>query len=284
MARIPLISAILTLACATLAHAQGNTEHGYRYFHHLKNEGKKPQRGEAIIAHVDVYAGKTLLSSSKKTSAGVYRYNIPPATDTLQHYPPLMDATMLMSKGDSLTIFQTVDENMRKYLPPAEKDAKEIRFEIVLLDLVSAEQIAEAERALNAAVQNLGTKVQNKAKAYAAGQLGNEVLSFPSGLKMLIEVGGRGEPVKEGEPLQVHYYGCLLDGTMFDNSFARRQPIQFPAGSGQMINGFDEGVMKLRHGSKAYLFIPPALGYGDAEAGGGLIPPNSELVFYIEIF
>lgn len=277
-----LLATFFTLGLV-LAHAQDTTAHGYRFLHHIKKGGKKPQRGEAILSNVDVFVGKTLLSSSKNTAGGVYRYDIPAADENLDYFPPIMEGVMLMGVGDSLTIFQKVDENMRQYLPPADKEAKEIRFEIVLLDIVSLEQKAAAAKALDAAIQQISQKVQAKVKSYAAGLLNAEVKTRPSGLKMLVEDAGHGAAVKEGEAVQVHYYGCLKDGTPFDNSYSRRQPLQFPAGVGQMIPGFDEGVMQLNHGARAYLFIPPNLGYGDQEAGGGLIPANSELVFYIEI-
>ncbi len=237
-----------------------------------------------MIANVDVYVGKLLLSSSKKNPGGTYRFDIAPAEEKLSHYPPLLDAAMLMSIGDSLTIFQEVDDNMLQYLPPAEKEQKEIRFEVVMLEIVTLEQKAAASLALEAAVQPIAQKVQAKAKSYTAGLLNAELNARPSGLKILVEKLGDGAPVQEGEPIQVHYYGCLRDGTPFDNSFIRRQPLQFPAGAGQMIAGFDEAVLQLNHGARAYLFIPPSLGYGDQDAAGGSIPANSELVFYIEIF
>ena len=274
------ISLVLVVACV---QAQNTTEHGYRYVHHIQKGAQKPVRGEAILANVDVYVGKTLLSSSKKNPTGVYRYDLAPANEPLSHFPPLMDASLIMGIGDSLTIYQNVDDNMRNYLPPAEKEEKEIRFEIVLLDIETLEQKAAAARALDASIEIITQRVQAKVKAYATGQLDNALLTRPSGLKILIEEAGRGPNIQEGEALQVHYYGCLNNGTIFDNSYSRRQPLQFPAGVGQMIAGFDEGVMQLRHGSRAYLFIPPALGYGDQEAAGGTIPANSELIFYIEI-
>jgi peptidylprolyl isomerase len=92
---------------------------------------------------------------------------------------------------------------------------------------------------------------------------------------------GKGIPVQSGEQVAVHYYGCLTDGSMFDTSLNGGEPLAFPVGVGQMIPGFDEGVSVLKHGSKAYLFLPPALAYGDQE--NGAIPANSELIFYIEI-
>ncbi|MFN0035617.1 MAG: FKBP-type peptidyl-prolyl cis-trans isomerase [Saprospiraceae bacterium] len=278
-----LLAFVLAFCASALAQTQKTTEHGYRYFHHIQKTGPKPQRGESILANVDVYVGKFSLSSSKKTVVGIYRYDIPPADATLGHYPPIMDAALLMSKGDSLTIFQPVDETMRTYLPPAEKEAKEIRFEIVLTDIVTLEQKSSAARSLDAAVQVVGQKVQATAKAYSAGSLSKEIHTHPSGLKMLVEAAGNGARVQKGEVLQVHYYGCLTNGTPFNNSYSSRQPLQFAAGEDQMIAGFDEGVMYLNHGSRAYLFIPPALGYGDEVTGDGIIPANSELVFYIEI-
>ncbi len=277
-----LLVCFLTIGLS-ITHAQRTSEHGYRFFHHIQKGGQKPIRGEAIMANVDVFVGKTLLSSSKKNPGGVYKYDIPATTDSLDHYPPLFDAVQMMGIGDSLTIYQPVDDNMRNYLPPAEKEASEIRFEIVLLDIVSLEQKAVASKALDAAIQQIALKVQAKAKAYRAGLLSAELKIQASGLKMIVETQGAGQQVNEGEPIQVHYYGCLTDGTPFDNSYSRRQPIQFPAGVGQMIPGFDEGVLKLNHGGRAYLFIPPNLGYGDQPSGGGLIPANSELIFYIEI-
>jgi len=283
MLKLKILLAALFLAVATLLQAQTITEHGYRYVHHLNKGGLKPQRGEAMLGNVDVYVGNFLLSSSKKNPGGVYRYDIPPVTEEVSHYPPIMDASLLMGKGDSLTIYQNIDENMRQYLPPAEKEAKEIRFEIVLLEIVTLEQKASAARTLEASIKVIADRVKTKTKAYASGLLNNEINTLPSGLKMWVQDIGNGPTVQEGDVLQVHYYGCLLDGTSFDNSFSRRQPIQFPAGAGQMIAGFDEGVMHLNHGARAYLFIPPALGYGDQVAANGTIPANSELVFYIEI-
>ncbi|MDX1911619.1 MAG: FKBP-type peptidyl-prolyl cis-trans isomerase [Saprospiraceae bacterium] len=276
--------AIFSLSlCVVSLNAQTVSEHGYRYVHHQKNKGPKPRRGEAMIGQVDVFVGNFLLSSSRKTGAGIYRYEIPPVEAEMTHYPPIYDAALLMSVGDSLTIFQNVDDNMRQYLPPEEKQAKEIRFEIVLREIVTAEQKAVANKTLEAAVQQLGQRIQTKVKAYAAGLLDAEITRRPSGLKILVEEPGKGEAVREGEPIQVHYYGCLKNGVMFDNSYSRRQPLQFPAGVGEMIAGFDEGVMQLRHGARAYLFIPPSLGYGDQDAAGGTIPANSELIFYIEV-
>lgn len=87
--------------------------------------------------------------------------------------------------------------------------------------------------------------------------------------------------VKAGDTISVHYIGKLSDGTVFDSSYDRGQPITFTVGSGQLIKGFDDGVIGMKIGEKRKLTIPPELGYG-ANANGP-IPANSTLVFDVEL-
>lgn len=103
-----------------------------------------------------------------------------------------------------------------------------------------------------------------------------------SGLKIIIEKPGDGPQPKTGDNVSVHYSGALLNGTKFDSSYDRGQPIAIPIGVGQVIKGWDEGIMMLKQGGKAKLIIPPQLGYGSAGAGG-VIPPNAWLVFDVEL-
>ena len=103
-----------------------------------------------------------------------------------------------------------------------------------------------------------------------------------SGLKILIEKEGDGPMPKNGDMVSVHYTGTLLNGTKFDSSVDRGQPISLPIGVGQGIKGWDEGIMMMKQGTKAKLIIPPHLGYGSAGAGG-VIPPNAWLVFDVEL-
>jgi len=103
-----------------------------------------------------------------------------------------------------------------------------------------------------------------------------------SGLQILVEKKGTGRKPKAGEWVQVHYTGYLPDGTKFDSSVDRGQPIKFQVGKGRVIAGWDKGIMQLKEGAKAILFIPPYLGYGERGAGG-VIPPNSDLVFEVEL-
>lgn len=93
---------------------------------------------------------------------------------------------------------------------------------------------------------------------------------------------GTGAQAQAGQTVKVHYTGTLENGTQFDSSRGRGQPIEFQLGVGQVIAGWDEGIAQLRVGDKAKLTIPPHLGYGERGAGGS-IPPNATLIFDVEL-
>jgi len=86
----------------------------------------------------------------------------------------------------------------------------------------------------------------------------------------------------KGDKVSVHYKGMLMDGTVFDSSFQRNQPIEFLIGEGQVIPGWDEGISMLNEGASAKLIIPSDLAYGSSGAGG-VIPPNATLIFEVEL-
>ncbi len=93
---------------------------------------------------------------------------------------------------------------------------------------------------------------------------------------------GEGEAVKDGDMVSMHYRGTFQDGKEFDSSYGRGEPFAFRVGTGQVIRGFDMGVLGMQPGAKRKITIPPEFGYGTRGAGG-VIPPNATLVFEIEI-
>ena len=103
-----------------------------------------------------------------------------------------------------------------------------------------------------------------------------------SGLRYKILQNGDGKQAIKGANVSVHYKGQLLDGTVFDSSYKRKQPIEFPVGVGQVIAGWDEGILLLKVGDKARFVIPSSLAYGESGAGG-VIPPNATLIFDVEL-
>ena len=103
-----------------------------------------------------------------------------------------------------------------------------------------------------------------------------------SGLRYKIIQNGDGKQATKGAMVSVHYKGQLLDGTVFDSSYKRKQPIDFALGVGQVIAGWDEGIQLLKVGDKARFVIPSNLAYGERGAGG-VIPPDATLIFDVEL-
>jgi FKBP-type peptidyl-prolyl cis-trans isomerase len=93
---------------------------------------------------------------------------------------------------------------------------------------------------------------------------------------------GTGAAPKRGDTVNVHYTGWLEDGTKFDSSVDRDEPFSFVLGTGQVIQGWDQGVAKMRVGDKVRLTIPPELAYGE-RGYPGAIPPSATLIFEVEL-
>jgi peptidylprolyl isomerase len=109
-----------------------------------------------------------------------------------------------------------------------------------------------------------------------------ELVTTPTGLQYEDILPGDGNIPEKGQKVSVHYKGSLKNGKQFDSSYERGKPLEFVAGVGQVISGFDEGIMGVAIGGKRRLHIPAALGYGSRGAGSS-IPPDSDLIFDIEL-
>jgi len=118
--------------------------------------------------------------------------------------------------------------------------------------------------------------------AAAKTVISSKTVITASGLKYVdVKVGSGASPVK-GKQVKVHYTGTLENGKKFDSSVDRNEPFIFVIGVGQVIAGWDEGIMGMKVGGKRKLIIPAKLGYG-ARGAGGDIPPNATLLFDVEL-
>jgi FKBP-type peptidyl-prolyl cis-trans isomerase len=115
-----------------------------------------------------------------------------------------------------------------------------------------------------------------------AGEKKGKVIMTNSGLKYEDTKEGTGPAAAKGDSVDVHYTGWLKDGKKFDSSKDRGRPFSFTLGAGQVIKGWDEGVQGMKVGGVRKLTIPPDLAYGERGAGG-VIPPNAELTFEVEL-
>tara|TARA_R110002051_G_scaffold13435_1_gene44781 strand:- start:1893 stop:2825 length:933 start_codon:yes stop_codon:yes gene_type:complete len=155
------------------------------------------------------------------------------------------------------------------------------------LEIIRVGADAEAWNAVEAFRTFEGSRAKRIAEVKAAQEAEIEALASgfdktESGLRYQFIQQGKGQKAEKGQTVSVHYKGQLPDGTVFDSSFKRNQPIDFQLGVGQVIPGWDEGIQLLSVGDKARLVVPSDLAYGSAGAGG-VIPPDATLIFDVEL-
>jgi len=140
----------------------------------------------------------------------------------------------------------------------------------------------------NTLLNAIASEAENKAKSKRDADIAKINADYPntqqtaSGIRYIIQrQGSGGKPARENS-VRVNYIGKLVNGTVFDDSYKRGEPIEFAAGTGRVIKGWDETVLDMQTGEKRIVIIPPELGYGNREAGG-IIPANSFLIFEMEL-
>jgi len=192
------------------------------------------------------------------------------------------DAISMMKVGDSITFIMNTDSVFRKLfrmntLPPELDSIESLYFSLQLSNIETLEEVKAAQDIEMKRLEGEESTLRND---YIADNY-PDALPIASGLYYINVKEGKGNTPLSGEKVKVHYKGMFLDGTVFDSSVDRGDPIEFTLGQGQVIKGWDEGIGMMRKGGKAVLVIPSDIAYGPG--GRGSIPPYSTLVFEVEL-
>jgi len=199
-----------------------------------------------------------------------------------QYKGDIFEAIAMMHKGDSASFILSADSfflrtsGMRQ-LPPFIDSGSMLYFNLRLDNIQNEEQLRNEDMKRMAKMQE---EEISKMQTYLDD---NNISVEPtsSGLYYIIQSKGKGRQAKAGDKVKVHYTGKFLDGTKFDSSHDRNQPIEFELGKGRVIRGWDEGIALMKKGEKATLVIPSSIAYGPSGRQG--IPPYSTLVFDVEL-
>lgn len=191
-----------------------------------------------------------------------------------------------MHVGDSATFILNGDSIFHYFFGQEYPFGEEpLYFDIKLDKIMSMEEVEKEQAERRKEYEEMLETFKNSEDSLLTNYLtDNKVTVKPtsSGLYYIKLASGKGEKVKTGSHVTVHYTGTLLDGTVFDSSYSRDEPIELEVGKGQVIAGWEEGLQLMREGEKARFIIPSKLAYGERGAGG-VIPPYTTIVFEVEV-
>jgi len=194
----------------------------------------------------------------------------------------LEETFLMMSAGDSAAFLINADSMFEKAIKaPMPEFIKKGSYFKFIIKMEALYTKAEYEDMIKKESAGMIDKEDKEIQAYmAANNL--KGVKQASGLYYAQTQAGSGVKAQAGKTVSVHYTGKLMNGTKFDSSVDRGTPFDFGLGQGQVIKGWDEGIALMSVGEKGILLIPSALGYGTRGAGGS-IPPNSVLMFEVEL-
>ena len=247
------------------------TASGLKVLFHENNGGDCPNIGDLVDVTLACYVNDSTTI-------------IPASDNIIQLSEPMfatdfMEGVAMMHKGDFASFVVNIDSAFYYLfrvpeLPAQFKSTDILRFDVKVNDFYPESEYMNK-------MNEKGEKAKAVLKKYIED---NNILVEPteSGLYYVKINDGNGEKPAQGDNVKVHYTGKLLNGTVFDSSVERGEPIEVPIGMGYVIPGWDEGIMMMSKGEKGILYIPYDLAYGPTGASP-VIPPFANLIFEVEL-
>jgi len=269
--------AVLGISCSKYPGFKKDKDGLYYKFHVKNKKEAQPQVGDVVD-----------MTFTFRTADTVFVKDVPFSDLIIESVFPgdFYAAIQKMHIGDSASFIMNGDTFFHYYMgQPFPYEKKELYFDMKLHNITLKEeyeqQQAERARQYEAMMEQAKDSEESLINEYVE-QNKIKVKPTATGLYVVKSVNGKGKMIKSGSKIRVHYTGKLLDGTVFDSSVERGEPIELEAGSGQVILGWEEALMLLRGGDKATILIPSKLAYG-ARGRGYPILPYTPLIFDMEI-
>ena len=266
---------------------------------YVKEGNEKAPNGEFLLYNLEITTASdsVIYSTADQPFPGYLMAN-----DSMPVSNGMDEIFLSLRKGDSIAFESTAKIIFGGNNPPTLKDEDVVKirlgaFEIMNEEAIQAyfEKVMAAEEVKKAERAAERIKEEDKIIQDYIKEKGLTAEKTESGLYYVIEEEGTGEPVTPGTTMHVNYAGYLLDGTLFDTSIEALakehnvfsegrpyEPLPVTVGMGQVIPGWDEGLLLLKKGSKGKFLIPSPLAYGENGAGA-MIPANSVLVFDVNV-
>lgn len=279
MVAVCLLISVTLLSCDPKSPFPGYTPTGTGLYYKeiVKGTGEQLQNGDVIRVRLAYYVHDSLLFTTNTLSE--------PAYDQVHESVfkgDIYEAFAMMHVGDSMSFMISADSTFQKQfgvatLPSFVKPGDFLRWEVVVDEAMTEEAFQQKKLDEMAALQ------QQSDDEFAAWLAANNVTAEPQESGLIYVCTKKGKGLKPGykQKVKVHYTGRLLDGTVFDSSVERGEPIEFQLGVGQVIPGWDEGIAMMTKGEKGILYIPSKLAYGPRQMG--MIPAFSNLIFEVEL-
>lgn len=271
-----IISLTMLFACGGENLEFKKHEDGFQYaFIDRSETGLSPRIGDVVTMKISIKAPND--STIKRTN--YFRIQVQKS----KFKGGIDNALQFMHEGDSMAFLIDALKYYRYYekgvVPEYLKNGDLLRFDIRLEDVKSMKEV-QKERTLK---QISGEKREVIALKQFLSRSAIKDSAALNRVYVKTLRNGNGRVPKMRDKVSIHYFGYFVDGSEFDNSYERGEPFDFTLGSKQVIEGLEQGVMKMKVGEKATIVIPSPLAYGDDGMPRANIPPNTTLVFDVEL-